>query len=92
MDFSNSISFEGNSISLIPLKREHRSDLLNAAADGKLWEIWHTSVPSVKTIDNYIDLALEQKSVGSGFPFVVVHNASNSIIGSTRFCNLDMQH
>jgi N-acetyltransferase len=45
---------------------------LSAALDGKLWELWFTSVPSEDTIDKYIDKALKEKSEGKGFPFVVI--------------------
>ena len=85
----DTLQFHGETISLLPLSSEHRKDLIEAAADGKLWEIWHTSVPSEETVEDYIEQALSQKSNGSGLPFVVIDSHSNKVIGSTRYCNAD---
>lgn len=74
-------------VKLSPLTNSHRNALLEAATDGSLWDIWHTSVPSEKSIDKYINDALEEAARGNGLPFVVTDLRQNTIIGSTRFCN-----
>ena len=38
---------EGAHVSLEPLQPHHGEDLLVAAADGELWNLWYTSVPRV---------------------------------------------
>ncbi len=83
----NNIQLEGELVRLIPLTKEHRLDLVNAATDGKLWNLWYTSVPSEKTVDSYIDLALTENQAGRAHAFVVIDKSSNKIIGSTRYCN-----
>lgn len=82
------LSLEGNLVKLVPLEKEHKNDLLLAASDGELWNLFFTSVPSAETIDAYIDSVLEQKQQNS-YPFVVVHKPTNKIIGSTRYYNID---
>ena len=84
--------FEGEKIKLVPLEQSHKDGLLKAASDGKLWELWFTSVPSVPNIDTYIKNALIQKQNGSEFPFVVLDKKSGEIIGSTRYYNLQPEH
>jgi RimJ/RimL family protein N-acetyltransferase len=79
----------GKTVDLIPLEMSQRDSLLEAARDGKLWELWFTSVPSEKNIDAYIDFALAEQEKGRALPFAVVNKADNKIIGSTRFCNVD---
>jgi RimJ/RimL family protein N-acetyltransferase len=76
---------------LTPLNTNHRDDLIRAATDGKLWEIWHTSVPSETTIDNYIEQALREAETGSSLPFVIIDIDTDKVIGSTRFCNATPQ-
>lgn len=83
---------ENEVVCLSPLKREHRQGLLEAAADGELWNLWYTSVPSKDTIDAYIEAALDQQAQGLALPFVVVEKVTNKIVGSTRFCNIASQH
>ena len=41
---------EGKSITLLPLEASHQKELLAAAADGELWKLWYTSVPSLSLI------------------------------------------
>ncbi|MEH6453509.1 MAG: GNAT family protein [Psychromonas sp.] len=79
----------GNSISLQLLQKQHANSLLEAAADGELWNLWFTSIPSHETIDSYIDFALNEKKSGRALAFVVIDNKTGQLIGSTRFCNAD---
>lgn len=88
----NDITFERDEVQLIPLEVSHKDALLKAASDGKLWELWFTSVPSSKTIDEYINFALSQKQNGVEFPFVVVDKKKNTIIGCTRYYNIQPEH
>src|SRR5204863_6819260 len=39
-------ALEGHGVRLEPLSREHENGLAKAAQDGKLWELWFTSVPA----------------------------------------------
>ena len=86
------IHLAGNYVELVPLSGSHKDGLLKAASDGKLWELWFTSVPSPDTIDQFIDLALHQKSEGSAYPFSVIDKNTGEIIGSTRYLNIEHPH
>lgn len=86
------IELVGDLVKLVPLRKEHRADLLLAASDGELWKLWYTAVPSEKTIDNYIDNVLGELCKDKALPFVVIDKKSNKIIGSTRFCNVTPEH
>lgn len=81
------IHLEGDLVKLLPLSQKYRAELLLAAADGKLWNLWYTSVPSEKTIDEYIDFALAENLAGKAHAFVIINTLTNKIIGSTRYCN-----
>lgn len=85
-------TLEDEQVALLPLCPEHRTALLEAAADGNLWELWYTSVPSVDTIDAYLETACSQQKEGRAIPFVVWHKEQQKVIGSTRFCNLDVSN
>lgn len=57
------VTLEGHGVRLEPLTRDHSDGLIAAAADGKLWELWFTSVPDATHTADYITDAL----AGSGF-------------------------
>jgi len=78
-------TLEGHGMRLEPLGPEHERDLATAAADGKLWELWYTSVPSPEETNAYIKTALAGQKDGHMLPWVVRELSENKIIGSTRF-------
>ena len=82
----------GDKVELIPLQRSHREGLLKAASDGALWELWYTAVPSDKTLDRYMDQALDDKNEGKVLPFTIIERQRDQIIGSTRFLNIEQPH
>lgn len=83
------ITLEGNLVRLIPLKAEYKSALLEASADGELWNLWFTGVPSKDSIDAYLEYAFSEQAAGRALAFAVVDKQTQKIIGSTRYCNAD---
>jgi RimJ/RimL family protein N-acetyltransferase len=79
------ITLEGHGIRLEPLTDEHHDGLVAAAADGRLWELWFTSVPEPKQTRPYIDQALAGQRDGHMLPWAVRELSSGTIIGSTRY-------
>jgi RimJ/RimL family protein N-acetyltransferase len=79
------VTLEGHGVRLEPLSREHEKGLAEAAQDGKLWELWFTSVPAPGETAKYIDTALQGQKDGHMLPWVVRESASGKIVGSTRY-------
>lgn len=82
----------GEHIVLEPLTLEHQAALSIAVADGKLWELWYTSVPHPDDMKAYIEAALEAESRGEALAFAVRDCYSGEIVGCTRICNWQQQH
>ncbi len=81
------IELSGKLVNLIPLKQNHSNGLIQAASDGELWNLWYTYVPSEKTVDEYIEFAINENIHQKAHAFAVVDKKTNKIIGSTRYCN-----
>ena len=79
------ITLEGHGVVLEPLAREHHDALEAAAADGKLWELWFTSVPEPGKTHAYIAAALAGRDAGHMLPFAVRERSSGAIVGATRY-------
>ena len=62
---------EGKGIRLEPLTDEHHDALLGAATDGRLWELWFTSVPAPDGVRGYISDALAGQKLGHMLPWAV---------------------
>jgi RimJ/RimL family protein N-acetyltransferase len=76
---------EGHGIRLEPLSEDHHDALATAAADGKLWELWFTSVPAPGATAAYIADALKGQRDGHMLPWAVRDLASHTVIGTTRY-------
>jgi RimJ/RimL family protein N-acetyltransferase len=79
------IVLEGHGIRLEPLTEEHHDALAAAAADGKLWELWFTSVPAPAATAAYVADALKGQRDGQMLPWAVRDLASDTIVGTTRY-------
>lgn len=79
------IPLEGNGVRLEPLSESHHDDLVAAASDGKLWEIWFTTVADPSQMRKYIADALAGQAAGTMLPWVVRDLKSGDIVGSTRY-------
>ncbi len=81
----------GDHVRLEPLRIEHAPALEQAAADGELWRLWYTSVPSPGNASTYIETALQDQAHGRSLPFVV-RDAAGTVVGSTRYCHIESAH
>ena len=79
------VILERDGIRLEPMREDHRDALSAAAADGRLWELWFTSVPAPPETAEWISTALQGQRDGHMLPWVVRDVASGAIIGSTRY-------
>jgi N-acetyltransferase len=79
------VVLEGRGVRLEPLTPEHLDGIRVAAADGKLWELWFTSVPEPEQTRAYIDEALAGQQAGHMLPWAVRELTTGAIVGSTRY-------
>ena len=78
-------TLEGHGVRLEPLTREHHDGLVEAAKDGRLWELFFTSVPEPDQVHAYISGALGGQEKGEMLPWAVRDLKSGAIVGSTRY-------
>jgi N-acetyltransferase len=79
------VILEGHGVRLEPLTPDHSDDLIAAAADGNLWELWFTSVPAAAQTADYVMDALAGQLQGHMLPWAVRDLATDTIVGSTRY-------
>jgi N-acetyltransferase len=79
------VTLEGYDVRLEPMTLDHAEALGQAAADGKLWELWFTSVPAPDQAAVYVATALDGQQAGHMLPWVVRDLLTGHIAGSTRY-------
>src|ERR1700691_1217842 len=92
MSFAESVTLDGRQVSLVPLTQAHHHDLVEAAKDGELWNLWYTSVPTPEGMAADIDRRLELQKDGSMLPFAIIENASRAAVGMTTYLNIDAEN
>jgi RimJ/RimL family protein N-acetyltransferase len=79
------VTLEGHGLRLEPLGPRHEDDLAAAASDGRLWELWFTSVPAPGETSRYVADALAGQQAGHMLPWAVRELGSGAIVGTTRY-------
>lgn len=75
---------------LRPLQPEHLDGLTAAAAYPELWRYSLAPMAARADIERYLTEALNAQAAGTALPFVQIEAAGGSIVGSTRFGNIDV--
>jgi len=89
MAFVEPVTLAGRHVRIEPLAREHEPGIRAAAADGELWRLWYTSVPSPEKTVEWFDAALDLRARLGGMPFALRETSTGDVVGSTRYFNVD---
>jgi RimJ/RimL family protein N-acetyltransferase len=96
MVFVDPVALAGRHVLLQPMARERAEAIAAAlgaaAADGNLWESKVTTIPRSEGMRAYVDQALQELDAGLSMPFSTVDRASGTVVGSTRYMNIEAPH
>jgi len=82
----------GRYIILRPPSIEDVDGLSIAARDGEIWNNRFSQFPNSNEIEKYIQEMLNLSSKGLILPFITIHKSSNTIVGTTRYLNIDYEN
>jgi RimJ/RimL family protein N-acetyltransferase len=83
------VTLQGRHVTVEPLGAAHLDAVRAAANDGELWRLWYTSVPAPERTSAWLAAALDMREKQGAMPFVVRDNTDGSLVGSTRYFNVD---
>jgi N-acetyltransferase len=83
------VTLQGKYVRLEPLKMDHFDPLWSIGQDPELWKLAPYQIDSGEKMRTYIRAALDGQELGVALPFVTIWQATNEIVGSTRFGNID---
>lgn len=81
----HNLTLSGTHAVLEPMQLAHIDDLNAAAADGELWNLKVTTVPTSSQMPRFVEHALKQRDKGRELPFVIRNQDNNRIVGTTRY-------
>ncbi len=83
------ITLSGQYVRLEPLSMSHYDALWAIGQDAELWRWTPYQITTPDKMHAYIKAALDGREIGTALPFVTIWQATNEIVGSTRFGNID---
>lgn len=84
-----SVLLQGEKVLLEPLSLDHIEPLCAVAFDEDLWRVGMSALRSKEDVAKYVQKALELQEKGEALPFATVDRTTKSVVGSTRFGNID---
>ncbi|WP_220498078.1 GNAT family N-acetyltransferase [Stieleria mannarensis] len=89
MGWADAVTLCGGGVRLELLDRRHHDQLVESTRDGRLWELWYTSVPAPEAMADEISRRLELYRRRLMVPFAVIDQASGGAVGMTTYMNID---
>jgi len=86
------IELSGVHVRLEPLAMDHLDALCEIGLQDELWT-WNTNpIRTRGDMQRYMQTALEARDRGIALPFATVAKDTDTVVGSTRFAAIDLQH
>jgi len=82
----------GQFVRLEPMRVDHLPALCKAGLHPSLWEWTASQVADQSDMENYLRAALADQALGIGLPFVTIEQETGTLVGSTRFGNIDTKN
>jgi RimJ/RimL family protein N-acetyltransferase len=86
------VELAGDAVRLELLSPSHAAGLIEAVEDGRLWELWYTSIPAPERMDQEIVRRLRLHEEGRMLPFTVFNARTGETLGMTTYMNVDPGH
>ena len=83
------VVLDGDRVRLEPMRRDHLDPLIEAGRDEELWRWTSAKATTRDAMSDYMEAALADAERGVALPFVTIDKPTTSVVGSTRFGNVD---
>ncbi|MBI3235609.1 MAG: GNAT family N-acetyltransferase [Bacteroidetes bacterium] len=86
------ITIKGELVTLVPLESLHLDELIALAKDKRIWQHYSIDGSDALKLKTVLEHAVKEREKGNQYPFVIVNNDTNELIGSTRFLDIQPLH
>jgi len=83
------VTLEGRFVRLEPMRVDHLPALCKAGLEPSLWEWTNALIRDESDMERYLRAALADQAKGTALPFVTLERKTGTVVGSTRFGNID---
>lgn len=79
------VTLTGSRIRLVPLERSHFEELSALATHAEIWAFMAMDLGNPMIFRQYLESAVLKRATGEQYPFVVIDNKTNRLLGCTMF-------
>ena len=83
------VTLTGQYVCLVPLTMDYLDALWAIGRDQDLWKWAPYHIKTRDEMRTYIQTALNWQAISTALPFVTIAQATDQVVGSTRFANID---
>ena len=83
------VVLEGDFVRLEPMRIDHLPALCEAGLFDELWQWTTTNIANESDMERYVRTALAEQAAGTALPFATIEKGNGTVVGSTRFGNID---
>jgi RimJ/RimL family protein N-acetyltransferase len=86
------VTLLGNHVRLESLTLEHFPAICEVGLEESIWRWTLVHITNKDELRAYVETAIADRDRGAALPFVTIDSATNTVVGSTRFGNIDTAH
>jgi RimJ/RimL family protein N-acetyltransferase len=86
------VTIEGKFVRLEPMGVVHVPGLCSAGLFDELWEWTSSAIRNEADMEDYVRNAIKEATARTALPFVIFERSSGTVVGSTRFGNIDVEN
>ncbi len=86
--YIESTELTGQRAKLVPMNTDHIEGLFEAGTDARIWTYMPLKVETIEDAKRLVDDALLARDQGFEFPYIVLDQETDMIVGSSRFLNI----
>ena len=86
------VTLDGKYVKLRYPSINDKESLSTASIDGEIWKSNFSIFPHPDEMQDYVNDMLNASTKGLILPFITIDKKSNTIVGTTRFLNIDYQN
>lgn len=79
-------------VTLRPIATTDAEAIFQAGNDARIWTYLSATLVTKEAVDAYIEQAIVAREAGTSFTFVIIDNATNTLVGSTSFLAISEAH
>lgn len=83
------VTLQGQFVRLEPLSMDHLDALWAIGQDADLWKYMPYHINTLDKMRTYLRTALDWQEIGTAVPFATIWQATQQVVGTTRFANID---